>query len=129
MPTVDICSQSASSAMAASAPPSSIAAATASPSASTVTTTSAPATASSGEPATWTPSTASAFSRVRFHTRTSWPAAAVLRAIGAPMIPVPRKAIICPTLPAAAIHRPVSRTHATPSSTPWRAFAAYWRFS
>ena len=34
----------------------------------------------------------SAFSRERFQALTSWPAAARLRAIGAPMIPVPRNA-------------------------------------
>ena len=73
---------------------SSATASTAGASASIVTTTSAPATASATLPATVTPCSASgsAFSRERFQALTSWPAAARLRAIGAPMIPVPRTA-------------------------------------
>src|SRR4051794_3940398 len=61
-----------------------------------VTTTSAPSTASGAVSATAMPSSASgsAFSLVRFHARTSWPAPAMLRAIAAPMIPVPRTATV-----------------------------------
>ncbi len=62
------------------------------PSYSTVRTTSASRTASAGEPATNAPSAArgSALARVRFQARTACPAFARLRAIAAPMIPVPR---------------------------------------
>lgn len=54
------------------------------------------AEASDGDPATVTcarSASSSARSRVRFQTVTSKPAAARLRAIGAPMIPIPRNAI------------------------------------
>jgi hypothetical protein len=57
-----------------------------------VSTASAPRTASATEPAAVTPSIPSAFSAERFQAVTSWPAAARLRAIGAPMIPVPSTA-------------------------------------
>ena len=54
-----------------------------------------PRAASSGLSATSAPSfsSGSAFSRERFQTRTSMPAERKLRAIAAPMIPVPRTAI------------------------------------
>src|SRR5439155_9579802 len=53
-----------------------------------------PRAASAGVSVTAMPSapSGSAFSRARFHARTSWPAARMLRAIGAPMMPVPRTA-------------------------------------
>src|SRR5262245_13737454 len=59
-----------------------------------VTTASALARASAGEPATVTPSSASGSARaaVRFQALTSSPARRRLRAIGAPMMPVPRTA-------------------------------------
>src|SRR5262249_27583664 len=87
--TVLICAQIEPSSIAGSA--SFIVASTAAPSASIVTTTSAPATASSGLSATRAPSP-SARSRVRFQAETLWPLSARRRAIGAPMIPVPRTA-------------------------------------
>jgi hypothetical protein len=61
-----------------------------------VMTTSAPSVASTGSSATSMPSArnASAFSRVRFQALTSWPARARLRAMGAPMAPVPRTAML-----------------------------------
>ena len=61
-----------------------------------VTTASASRAASAGEPTGVTPSPASActFSGVRSHARTASPAAAQLRAIGAPMMPVPRTATV-----------------------------------
>lgn len=64
----------------------------AAPSYSMVRTTSASRTASAGVSATWAPSAArgSALARVRFQARTVCPARARLRAIAAPMIPVPR---------------------------------------
>ena len=67
-------------------------ASTAPASESMVTTASAPRTASAISRTASTPSIASAFSGVRFQARTSCPAAARLRAIGAPMMPVPRTA-------------------------------------
>jgi hypothetical protein len=85
--------------MAARAPPASMTSSTAAPSPSIVSTTSAPAAAAAGESATSTPSCASgsAFSRVRFHARTVMPALAMLRANGAPMMPVPRTATVVTT--------------------------------
>src|SRR5690242_2804890 len=91
IPTVLDWIQSASSRIDSSAPPSVITLSTAEPSASIVTTMSAPLTASAGESATGAPRP-SAFSRVRFHTRVSNPAAAMFFAMGAPMMPVPRTA-------------------------------------
>jgi len=71
-----------------------ITSATESPSHSIVTTTSAPATASAAVPATCAPSAASGAARpgVRSHTVTSRPARSILRAIAAPMVPVPSTA-------------------------------------
>src|SRR4051794_31108147 len=90
MPTVDICAHTVPPAR--SRP--SMTSCTASPLASMVTTTSASRTASAGASQTSMPAPASgsAFSRERFQARTSCPAAAMLRAMGAPMIPVPRTA-------------------------------------
>jgi len=90
IPTVLIWAQTAPSGKVSSPATAS----TAEPSESMVTTTSASRTASSAVPATSTPCCASgsARSRLRFHARTSSPAAARLRAMGAPMIPVPRMA-------------------------------------
>jgi hypothetical protein len=90
-PTVDICSHVI--------PPVSACPAhsrTASASVSIVSSRSAPAPASVGEPATNAPVSASgrAFSGVRFHTRTANPTAQRLRAIGAPMMPVPSTATV-----------------------------------
>ena len=61
-----------------------------------VTTASAPRTASAGVSTGVTPASARAraFSAVRFHARTSRPAVTQLRAIGAPMMPVPRNATV-----------------------------------
>jgi len=89
-PTVLICAQTAPAPT--SAERARITSSTACPSASIVTTSSASRTASPGVSATVPPSP-SAFSRVRFQARTSCPASASRRAIGAPMIPVPRTAI------------------------------------
>src|SRR5215210_6415087 len=96
-PTVLICAQTAPSGNSRSPATAS----TAAPSASIVTTTSAPATASSGVSATATPSavSGSARSRLRFHALTSRPAAARLRAMGAPMMPVPRTATFTRLVP------------------------------
>ncbi len=91
-----ICNHTPSSDKADNAPSSPPAAsATASASASIVSTNPAPSAASAGLSATVAPSSASgsAFSRERFQARTSNPAASKLRAIAAPMIPVPRTAI------------------------------------
>ena len=70
-------------------------ASTVGPSASIVTRSSASATASAGVAAASAPRP-SARSSVRFHARTSCPASASRRAIGAPMIPVPRTATRMP---------------------------------
>jgi hypothetical protein len=61
-----------------------------------VSTTSAPAAASAGSSRTSTPSSrnAAALSGLRFQALTSWPARARLRAIGAPMTPVPSAAMV-----------------------------------
>ena len=69
---------------------------TASASASMVRTTSAPAAADSGSSRTSTPSSrrGCALSGLRFHARTSWPARARLRAMGAPITPVPNAAMV-----------------------------------
>ena len=69
---------------------------TASASASIVSTTSAPAAAAAGSSRTSTPSSrnGAALSGLRFQARTSWPARARLRAIGAPMTPVPSAAMV-----------------------------------
>ena len=63
---------------------------------SMVITTSAPRTASAAESATVAPASASgsALSRVRFQTRSGIPAAAMLRAIPAPIVPVPSSATV-----------------------------------
>lgn len=92
MPTVLVWSHRAPDGSASAA--CRIACRTASPSRSIVRTTSAPSTASAGVPVTRAPSAASgsALARVRFQTRTSRPALARLRAIAAPMIPVPSTA-------------------------------------
>ena len=72
-----------------------IASSTASPSASIVSIRSAPSAASAGDDACLAPSAArgAALSAVRFHTDTTKPAASRLRAIGAPILPVPRTAM------------------------------------
>ena len=66
----------------------------------------AAAAASAGEPATVTLScsaaSASAFSAVRFQATTSMPSRARLAAIGAPMMPRPRKAVLCSVLATSA---------------------------
>ena len=67
--------------------------ATTRPSGSIVSMNAVPRTASAGVSATVTPAIASAAARVRFQTRTSNPAFAKFRAIGAPMVPVPSTAI------------------------------------
>src|SRR5439155_10262600 len=61
--------------------------------------TSPPSTAPPGSSAPVAPASASgsALVRVRFQTRTSWPAANQLRAIAPPMIPVPRTASVMAT--------------------------------
>jgi hypothetical protein len=94
-PTVLIWIHTASGPSAVSAPSTPlIAAATASPSVSMVIRNSASAAAPAGVAATLAPcpASASAFRRVRFHTVTSNPARSRLRAMGAPMAPVPRTA-------------------------------------
>ena len=92
-PTVLCCSQTVSAPSAG--PASVIALATLSTSYSMVSTMSAPSTASRIEPATVaTSASGSALAAVRFQTRTGSPAAAMLRAIPAPMVPVPRTATV-----------------------------------
>ncbi len=61
-----------------------------------VSTTSAPRTASAALSATVAPTSASgsALARVRFQTLSGIPAAATLRAIPAPMVPVPSRATV-----------------------------------
>src|SRR4051794_6398606 len=89
IPTVLICSQTASSPSESSVCPAT--SATTSPSGSIVSIASAPATASAGVSATSRP-VCSARSWFRFQTRTAIPASATLRAIGAPIVPVPSTA-------------------------------------
>src|SRR3954452_5941439 len=110
MPTAEPCHHSVPSDAAGAA--SRMTSSTAAPSVSIVTTTSAPVIAAAGSSATDTPCSTSgrALSVVRFHAVTSWPASARWRAIGAPMMPVPRKVILmAPGLPradgAVALHR------------------------
>src|SRR6266511_2670669 len=100
MPIVLDWIQSEPADMASSPPLSTIVASTAGASASIVSTTSAPRTAAAGVSATWAPSSSScrAVSSVRFQTGTSFPALSRLRAIGAPMIPVP-SSVTRPTAP------------------------------
>src|SRR4051794_8266692 len=91
---------------------------TASADASIVITASALLTASAGGPAPSTPSPArgSAFSRVRFQAFVSTPAAARLRAIGPPMIPVPSTATLLTTATVASI--PLRSTPNHPLGSP-----------
>src|SRR3954452_6332206 len=92
-PTVLCCSQTASSARRPAHP--AIVSATLSASYSMVTTRSAPSTASPGVAATVaTSARRSALSAVRFQTRSGRPAAAMLRAMPAPMVPVPSRATV-----------------------------------
>ena len=93
-PTVLCCTQTAPGARDARA--CSMVAATASASNSMVRTRSAPSTASAGLSATTapTPARGSAFSRLRFHTRSGSPARAMLAAMPAPMVPVPSRATV-----------------------------------
>src|SRR5262245_28560006 len=95
--TVDMSMRIVPAAMPPSAPSGgSTAARSAGGSATMVITRSAPRAASAGVAATRTPgcsaASASARARVRFHTASGWPARATLRAIGAPIVPSPRKA-------------------------------------
>ncbi len=103
-PTVEVCSQTWPSASPAWAV--FMAASTAGPSVSMVMITSASRTASAAVAATVAPDSASgaALSWLRFQTRTSRPARRRLRAMPAPMIPVPRTA----TTGALTGHRPRS---------------------
>ena len=96
-PTVPIWIQTApagSAARAPSGPPST--ASVTGPSASIVTSTSTSAAAASGVSAACTPSaaSASALAGVRFHATTGSPARARLRAMGAPIVPVPSSAMV-----------------------------------
>src|SRR5436190_9628653 len=94
IPIVLICAQIVPSPAAAAGRARAATCSTAAASASIVTTTSRPATASSRRSCTATPSPRSgaAFSWERFQAAVSSPAFARLRAIGAPMMPVPRTA-------------------------------------
>lgn len=99
-PMVLICSHTASGRIDPTAPCSPpMVPRTAAESESIVRTTSAPSAASNGLSASRTPSAASgsAFSRDRFQARTSIPDAAMLRAIGRPIVPpAPRTATVKP---------------------------------
>ena len=101
-PTVEVCTHTASGAMAGSAP--SITWATESASNSIVTTTSAPATASATSVAIRAPASASGRARsgLRFQTVTSSPAPMRLRAMPAPMMPVPSTVTVFVTRSSAA---------------------------
>jgi len=104
-PIVLVCTQTAPDASAGSA--RAALSSTALASLSIVIRRSQPVAASRGSPNSSTPCSrsGSARSAVRFHTRTAKPARARLRAIGSPMVPVPRSAI-CVT--SAQVPRPAS---------------------
>jgi hypothetical protein len=87
-----------------------IACATAAPSASMVISTSAPSAAAAGWGAWHAPwaTSASALAGVRFHTRTAYPARSRLRAMGAPIVPVPRTASVVIARAPGSARRPAS---------------------
>ena len=95
MPMVAICTQISPGPPARNPSGPVAACSVADPSASMVMTIPAPLTASAGLPATTAPSLARGAARlaVRFQARTAKPPRARLAAIGAPMRPVPRKAM------------------------------------
>jgi hypothetical protein len=93
-PIVPIWAHTAPSASASATPPSSITEVTTSAVGSIVITTRAPATASRAEAPTRAPASASeaVAAADRSHTVVRWPAAISLRAMAAPMMPVPSTA-------------------------------------